>query len=217
MDGQKKPKPTQSGNYDLTDIPGEVWKDIEGYEGLYMVSNKGRIKSLERRVWNYTKRARIMRTCDNGHSYLSVGLTDKEKKKHKHVYVHILVATAFIPNPRGCKEVNHKDFDKSNNCAENLEWVTRQENVLHYRQSAYERRVEEKKNAKLFVKSVKRLRELRDPVLSRYASGMTMREIHEDLPGVGIDSIRAIIDLFDGWSLGTKYDTSPLAKKNILE
>lgn len=206
MNGEKKIKPTRSSNFDLTDLPGEVWKEIEGYDGLYFVSNKGRVKSIPKKVWNYIKPARIMAVYDNGHSYLSVSLTDKNGKKSKHVYVHILVAKAFIPNPRGCEQVNHKDFNKSNNCVENLEWVTSKENKMHYRESAYCRRVEEKKNTKLFIKTTKRLKELRDPVLTRYASGMTIGEIHKDLDGVGIDSIRAIIDLFDGWSLGTKLD-----------
>lgn len=206
MDGEKKIKHTRSSNYDLSDLPGEIWKDVAGYEGLYLVSNKGRIKSVPKKVWNYIKPARIMSMHDNGHSYMSVGLTDKDGKKSKHVYVHILVAKAFIPNPRGCDQVNHKDFNKKNNCVENLEWVTGKENKMHYRQSAYARRVEDAKNRKLLNKCIKRLRELRDPVLNMYASGLSVNEIHDKLDGVGIETIYSIIDLFDGWSLGTKID-----------
>jgi len=206
MDGEKKIKNTRSSNYNLTDLPGEIWKDIDGYEGLYLVSNKGRIKSTPKKVWNYTKPARIMSTHDNGHSYMNVCLTDKEGKRSKHVYVHILVAKAFIPNPRGCKQVNHKDFNKKNNCVENLEWVTDKENKMHYRESAYARRVQEAKEKKLLHKCLNRIRELRDPVLTMYAAGLTVNEIHDKLDGVGIETIYSIIELFDGWSLGTKID-----------
>lgn len=50
----------------------EIWKDINGYEGIYQVSNKGRVRSLDRKVWNYTKKGRILKPHDNGHSYLNV-------------------------------------------------------------------------------------------------------------------------------------------------
>ena len=206
MNGQKNHKHTASFNYDLTDMAGEIWKDVDGYEGIYMVSNKGRVKSLERRVWNYTKRSRILHPVDNGHSYLSVSMSGENGKRQKHVYIHILVAKAFIPNPRKCEQVNHKDFDKANNCVENLEWVTSKENKLHYRESAYCRRVEENKDIKLLHKTAKRLKELRDPVLTRYASGMSVEDIHNELSGVGVETIRLIIELFDGWGLGTKFD-----------
>lgn len=205
MDGEKKTKPSIKADYNVADLPDEVWKDVVGYEGIYMVSNKGRVKSMPRKVWNYNKPARMLKPHNNGHGYYSVGMSNGEKK-NKHVYIHILVAQAFIPNPRGCSQVNHKDFDKSNNCVENLEWVTSKENKMHYRQSLYYQRVEEKRNKKLFYRTIERIRELRDPVLKRYAQGMSTREIHEDMPGVGIDTISAILELFDGWSLGTKID-----------
>lgn len=206
MNGEKKIKHTTNGYFDLTDFPGEIWKSVEGYEGIYEVSNFGRIKSLERKVWNYTKKPRILRPTDNGHSYKCVSMSDENGNKKKHVYIHILVAKAFIPNPRGCSQVNHKDFDKENNCVDNLEWVTDKENKMHYRASSYCRRVEENKNKKLIYKTLCRIKELRDPVLHRYASGMSIREICDDIPGVGPDTVSAIIELFDGWGLGTEYD-----------
>ena len=101
----------------------EEWKPIKGYEGLYEVSNMGRVKSLR-----YGK-ARILRTPDNLRGYKSVILSKQATRKIKRV--HRLVAEAFIPNPMNLPVVNHLDGDKYNNCATNLEWCTYQENSIH--------------------------------------------------------------------------------------
>ena len=107
----------------------EIWKDIEGYESLYQVSNLGRVKSLARNTGNqYANADRILKqkVCKTG--YMSVGLV--KDKRQKHFFVHRLVAMAFIPNPDNLPQVNHKDEDKTNNCVENLEWCTIQHNML---------------------------------------------------------------------------------------
>jgi len=110
----------------------EIWKDIDGYNGLYQISNIGRVKSLKR--WNistrdFQDRERIMTPTDNGSGYLIVSLMkNKVKKNH---YVHRLVASAFCENPSNQKCVNHIDYDKSNNNCENLEWCSQLENVRH--------------------------------------------------------------------------------------
>ena len=105
----------------------EVWKDIEGYEGLYQVSNMGRVKSLERTIWNngglYKKSERILKAYDNGHGYLRVELYKEGNREQP--LVHVLVATAFLDNVDNLPEVNHKDEDKTNNCVENLEYCSR--------------------------------------------------------------------------------------------
>lgn len=115
----------------------EIWKDIEGYEGYYQVSNMGRVKSLDRevRVWNrfeYTNRrlkSKIIACRIDAHGYLSVHL---HKNKHcKVVEIQRLVANAFIPNPENKPQVNHIDGNKQNNCVSNLEWNTCSENMLH--------------------------------------------------------------------------------------
>ncbi len=98
----------------------EIWHDIEGYEGLYQVSNKGRVKSL------YNGSERILKLHDDGRGYLKAHLTKENTSKH--IRVHRLVANAFIPNPENKPQVNHKDENKKNNCVENLEWITHVDN-----------------------------------------------------------------------------------------
>ncbi len=95
----------------------EVWKDIPGYEGLYCVSNIGRIMSLD---FNHTKvpKIRILRKDRAG--YIVVNL--HKNNRVKTLKVHRIVAISFIPNPLGLPHINHKDEDKSNNCVDNLEW-----------------------------------------------------------------------------------------------
>lgn len=112
----------------------EVWKDIEGYEGLYQVSNKGRVKRLERVTADkngrkYHKKEKILKgRLNRSGGYLRVNLHDN-KGRRNHLAVHRLVAKAFIPNPEDKPQVNHKDEVKTNNCVENLEWMTNKENI----------------------------------------------------------------------------------------
>lgn len=100
----------------------EIWHDIIGFEGLYQVSNLGRVKSL------YFGKERLLSAGKDKLGYLHVVLC----KDGKNIcYIHRLVAEAFIPNPNGYTEVNHKDEIKSNNVATNLEWCNRKYNINH--------------------------------------------------------------------------------------
>lgn len=111
----------------------EVWKDIEGYEGRYQVSNKGRVKSLPRKLWNgegwFDYEGKIFTPRLDNHKYPMVDLTTKGKTK---IYrIHRLVAKAFIPNPNGYNVVNHIDCNTENNNVDNLEWCTHKHNTQH--------------------------------------------------------------------------------------
>lgn len=97
----------------------EIFKDIKGYPN-YQISNKGRIWS------KYQNRYKA--TAENNKGYLQVNLK-AINGKWKHELVHRLVALAFIDNPTGLPEVNHKDSNRQNNNVENLEWVSRKENI----------------------------------------------------------------------------------------
>lgn len=105
----------------------EIWKDIPEYEGLYQVSNLGRIKSLPRknnkRIIN-KEIIKVFTKLPNG--YLKVGLSKNGKTKY--YFVHRLVAEVFIPNLENKPCVNHKDCNRKNNDVSNLEWVTHKEN-----------------------------------------------------------------------------------------
>lgn len=108
----------------------EEWRDIKGYEGRYQVSNMGRVKSLARKKGWCIARERMLTLWEQHKGYLVVDLTD-DSGHRKHCQVHRLVAQAFIPNPDGKPQVNHKDGNKHNNRVNNLEWMTNYENHIH--------------------------------------------------------------------------------------
>ena len=124
----------------MTEI--EIWKtavyDGEVYEGLYKVSNWGRILSLN---YRRTGKPELMTPVENTKGYLQVGLSKNGKPKT--CYVHRLVAETFLENPENLPEVNHKDEDKTNNFVflnedgtvnkekSNLEWKTHRDNINH--------------------------------------------------------------------------------------
>ncbi len=115
----------------------EIWKDIQGFEGMYQISNKGRVKSLDRMTikfdkFSWTVKGRVMVNRISGkdnNTYYRVDLSLNDIPHHRKI--HRLVAQAFIPNPENKKCVNHLDGNKFNNNVENLEWATHSENNKH--------------------------------------------------------------------------------------
>lgn len=114
----------------IPDLDGEVWKDVVGFEGLYQVSNKGRVKSLRNNI--------ILKPYAQKNGYYVVVLC--VNAKHKTVSIHHLVYDAFIgERPRGsvrgdskkCMVINHKDENRLNNCVENLEVISHYDNILY--------------------------------------------------------------------------------------
>lgn len=114
----------------------EIWKDIEGYEGLYQVSNLGNVKSLYREYdlsnkFGFIRHVVIeehfmrIQKCSNGYRFVALS---KNSKVKQHL-IHRLVAAAFIPNPDNLPQVNHKDECIENNTADNLEWCSAKYNA----------------------------------------------------------------------------------------
>lgn len=117
----------------------EIWKDVIGFEGMYQVSDLGNVKSLggadrlhvsKRGIRKIIKtKPKQMTPCVQNLGYTSV--TFHKDGKHSVCRVHRLVAIAFIPREDGKNDVNHKNGIKSDNRLSNLEWNTRQENIIH--------------------------------------------------------------------------------------
>lgn len=186
----------------------EIWKPVVGWEGFYEVSNKGRVRSLTRTIhadvpkkdgtlWHqeYIKQGRILKLHDNGHSYLNVGL-HAQGRKDKHSYIHIMVAQAFIPNPNNYPQVNHKDFDKSNNTVENLEWVSDLDNKLHYRKSKRAKNIEKKRIENIQFKCYEKIIKNKKQIINLYEEGYSIKEIAKEL-SLGRDFVSIVLKIFD--------------------
>ena len=109
----------------------EIWKNIDGFEDEYMVSNLGRVKSIDRKSFDCSKynfyKGNVLKPQRNRNGYLYILLSRNGHKYYR--TIHRLVANAFIRNPLNKREVDHIDTDKSNNVVSNLRWATRKENV----------------------------------------------------------------------------------------
>lgn len=117
---------------EIENYEGEEWRDIEGYEGMYQISSKGRVKAITRfaKSNNCSKQqviGRLKKPCLIGNGYFAFNLYKDGSNNMK--YAHRLVANAFIDNPNNMPCVNHKDENKKNNDVSNLEWCTPSYNV----------------------------------------------------------------------------------------
>lgn len=161
----------------------EIWKPVVGYEGLYEVSNYGRIRSIDRVVFqqgrNQIYRGRIMATFINNSGYEAIRLSKGNKKKW--MLIHRIVAEAFLPNPNSLPYVNHKDETKTNNSVDNLEWCSLEYNV-NYGTSTRRRSI--KMGKRIYAYSLK------GEFLATYFS---IREA-ERVTGVKKQNIMSVID-----------------------
>jgi hypothetical protein len=114
----------------------EIWKPIDGWEGLYEISNYGRVKSLARVVYRgdpvikQHRKERILKPYYNWCGRQLIGLV-RDGEGQKTVQISRLVANTFIDNPENLPDLNHKDGDPTNNRIDNLEWTTKSDNMKH--------------------------------------------------------------------------------------
>ena len=132
----------------------EIWKEIEGTNGRYEVSNTGKVRCLDYKMTGKTKELTAGEKA-GGYMQLRVRMDGRLKT----VVIHRLVAKAFVPNPENKPEVNHKDGNKKNNNADNLEWVSRSENIRHAVKSGLRNRVAEaaRERGKVWIKELHKM------------------------------------------------------------
>ena len=144
----------------------EEWKPIKGYEGCYEISSMGRVKSVERKVYNpgvlgegcYRTVPERIRKPNIMKGYHCVSLA--KDKQYKVFRIHRLVMEHFVGQaPSSEYQVNHIDGDKSNNCVDNLEWVTPQENTLHAIENGLRHNPDEETKKKMGEATKKRWRD----------------------------------------------------------
>ena len=171
---------------ELEDLAGEVWRDITGFEELYQVSNRGRVKSLGREETHKPGRGRvakryIRRASLSKTGYLQLNLCEGGKSYCRRI--HKLVAKAFVDNPKGLPEVKHIDGDKTNNVAENLMWCSKQDSINAYRAEAKPKQGADNSCAALTWEEVSYIRS---------DCGLTQKEL-ADMFGVAPPTIHGII------------------------
>ncbi len=141
----------------IEDLPGEIWKWFKGYEGIYQGSNKGRARSF------FRGKCRLLKPTPSHRGYLGICLytyDKKTKKQRKKTFrLNRLIAELFVPNPENKPEVHHKDNDKTNNAADNLEWVTGEENREYAHKDGRYLKGEKNPTAKLTEDDVRFIRQ----------------------------------------------------------
>ena len=179
-------------------LPDEIFLPVRQWDGLYEVSNFGRVRSLPRVTTRrdgtvQTWRGKIMGQTMNSSGYLTVRLSDDANERRSRPLVHRLVCEAFIPNPNNLPFVNHKNARRNDNRLENLEWITQRDNLRHAwsigtrnRSHLPIKRGEDSQNAKLTAHQVTEIVDL-------WRSGASSRAIARRY-GVGKTQVLRIKD-----------------------
>ena len=160
----------------LDDLPHEQWRDVVGYEGLYQVSNLGRVKS------NAFGAVKIRKPVLANPGYF--GLVLYKNNLPQSARIHVLVARAFIPNPEGKPEVNHRFGNKLDNRVSELEWMTGSENKQHAYDIGLKRSGSDHPRAKFTAEQVRYIREVCIPGDKEYGISALARKF-----GVSIGTI----------------------------
>lgn len=121
----------------------EIWREVQGYEGLYEVNNWGEVRN--------SRTGKVLRSQKVSKGYFQIALYKKGKVKRW--FIHRLVAIAFIPNPNALPQVNHKDENKINNRVENLEWCTATYNINY---GSHNERMKHSQKGKLVTENTKK-------------------------------------------------------------
>lgn len=169
----------------------EIWKPVKNYEGLYEVSNLGRIRSLPR---PFRVNGKLLSTNKSRTGYIRIGLVS-DLGIRSYISIHRLVAIAFIPNDNKLPQVNHIDGDKSNNIPENLEWVTAKDNIIHAHKTGL------RVSPKGTHNGQSKLTE--SQVMEIYVANGTRKEIGDRF-GVARDTVRSI-KVGETWNHLTKH------------
>lgn len=173
----------------------EIWKPIKGYEGYYEVSSIGNVRSLDReikinnKIWKL--KGKLLKKRIESHGYLAVVLFIGSNRNSQKI--HRLVASAFIDNPDNKKEVNHINLIKNDNRVENLEWVTRSENMKH---AGLNGKLSGVKGMFLGSKSVRSKVKEEDVLEMRRLKeeGLSSTQIQKIFPSLGSRHIRDILN-----------------------
>lgn len=171
----------------MAKVIGEVWKPVPNYEGFYEVSNMGKVRS----VYRYR---RVLKPMISNTGYERVDLF--KNKCREQFSVHRLVAMAFIDNPSAKPFVNHKDENKLNNSADNLEWVTHVENCRYG--TAITRRTEHLDYSKRRINNAGQILACSKPIIQYDKSGNYIREWKSATEcsketGFSISGIRSVV------------------------
>lgn len=158
----------------------EVFKDILGYEGLYQVSNLGRVKSLPKGNGNGNRERFLKQEAITRKSQTYLRVTMSKHGKTTRAFVHRLVAIAFMQNPDNKPFINHIDNNSENNCLENLEWCTQKENMQHSVKQGRQELVQKMATDAAKIANIQKAKTKYDSMIDTNINGRILLEYFKD-------------------------------------